>query len=395
MKYTGEKGSGRTADRAYPSPNDFIALLLDGDDPASVAYVVPLGYSVIDMKVRPLGSNEGNVVVMAEDTYGGGHLFVELERTAEDTFAYVQSIADGGMMPLDPRAFTFSPEGIITIIDYSDGLHYVDEDYGYVWGFGATMPAGMFDITIDSDGYIYLANIAIDRVRRYTNAGLPASPVFGSDLTALRAITVAGFTPTPVGENVLVEPWENVEVTFEGIAEAGFTTAVVETSSSRVSPGGGNYLPWYAALPGSRADEYTYISLATDAVDEDVMQVDVLLEGSRLFFASGYGDTFRDFTVTGSIEDARGTIPRFSEFPTPIERAETDPTEVVLVEDTRDISEVIAYKVPGGSIARWRCPTRLLSARGAPYGGSAHSCRTLALPTTPRTTPWRSAGWRP
>ena len=101
----------------------------------------------------------------------------------------------------------------------------------------------MFDIAIDSNGYIYLANIAVDRVCRYTSAGMPAGPVFGSDLEALRAITVAGFTPTPVGENVLVEPWENVEVTFQGITEAGFTTAVVETSSSRVSPGAGNYLP--------------------------------------------------------------------------------------------------------------------------------------------------------
>ena len=75
----------------------------DSDDPASVAYVVPLGYGVIDMKVRPLGSSAGNVLVMAEDTYGGGHLFVELERTSGDTFAYVQSIADGGMMPADPE----------------------------------------------------------------------------------------------------------------------------------------------------------------------------------------------------------------------------------------------------------------------------------------------------
>jgi hypothetical protein len=147
-----------------------------------------------------------------------------------------------------------------------------------------------------------------------------------------------------VGENVLVEPWENVEVTFEGITQAGFTTAVVETSASRTSSAG-NHLPIYAALPGSRADAFTYISLATDAVYTDVIQVDILLEGSRLFFASGYGDTFRDFTVVGSIEDARGTIPRFSEQPNPnLYRADTDPTEVVLVEDTRELSEVTEYK---------------------------------------------------
>ena len=94
------------------------------------------------------------------------------------------------------------------------------------------------------------------------------------------------------------------------------------------------------------------------------MQVDVLLEGSRLFFASGYGDTFRDFTVVGSIEDARGTIPRFSEFPTPLrDRADSDPTEVVLVEDTRDIGDVIAYRY-------WRLS------------------RAMAVPDTTPQCPW-------
>ena len=340
MQWAGSTG----IERDSPAPDDFIALLAGGENPASVAYVVPNGYSVIDMKVRPRGASKGNVIVMCEDTLGGGHLFVELERTAGDTFAFVQSIADGGMMPSNPRAFAFSPDGTITLVDYNDGLFYVDEEYNYVWGFGTPTGPGLNDITIDSDGYIYLANLLVDRVRRYTNAGAPAGPVFGSDLVTLRAITVAGYTPTPVGDNVLVEPWENVEVTFEGITQAGFTTAVVETSSSRVSSAG-NYLPEYAALPGSRADAFTYVSLATDAVYTDVMQVDVLLEGSRLFFASGYGDTFRDFTVVGSIEDAQGTIPRFSEQPNPNpKRAESDPTEVVLVEDSRELSEVTRYK---------------------------------------------------
>ena len=337
-------GGSTGIDRNGPAPDDFIALLSGGENPATVAFVFPSALSVIDMKVRPRGTNRGNVVVMVDDTVGGGSLFVELERTTGDTFAYVQSIADGGMMPSDPRAFAFSPEGMITLVDYNDGLFYVDEDYGYVWGFGTPSGPGLNDITIDPDGYIYLSNVLVDRVRRYTNAGAPAGPVFGSDLVTLRAITVAGYAPTPIGDNVLVEPWENVEVTFEGITQAGFTTAVVEISSSRTSSAG-NHLPLYAALPGSRTDEFTYVSLATDAVYTDVMQVDVLLEGSRLFFASGYGDTFRDFTVVGSIEDARGTIPRFSEQPNPNpKRADSDPTEVVLVEDTRALSEVTVYK---------------------------------------------------
>ena len=340
MQWAGSTGIHRDG----PSPDDFIALLTDGADPASVAYVFPSAFSVIDMKVRPPGPNEGNMVVLLENTVGGGSYFIELERTLEDTFAFYQTIADAGMMPSDPRAFAFSPDGTIILVDYTDGLFYVDEEYNYVWGFGTPTGPGLSDITIDPSGYIYLANLLVDRVRRYTAAGSPAGPVFGSDLTALRAITVAGFTPTPEGEHVLVEPWEDVEVTFEGIAESGFTTAVVETSASRMSPEG-NYLPVHATLPGSRTDAFTYISLQTDAVYTGVMQVDVLMEGSRLFFASGISDTFRDFTVVGSIEDARGTIPRFSEQPNPDpKRADTDPTEVVLVEDTRALPEVTLYK---------------------------------------------------
>jgi hypothetical protein len=76
-----------------------------------------------------------------------------------------------------------------------------------------------------------------------------------------------------------------------------------------------------------------------------LIQVDVLQEGSRLFYASGVGDTFRGFTVVGSIEDARGTIPRFSELPMPGSKSrDTGPTEVVLVEDTRALPDVTDYK---------------------------------------------------
>ena len=69
------------------------------------------------------------------------------------------------------------------------------------------------------------------------------------------------------------------------------------------------------------------------------------MEGSRLFYASGVGDTFRDFTVVGSIEDARGTMPRFNELPGPTGgRLESGPTEVVLVDDTRALPQVTLYK---------------------------------------------------
>ena len=66
-------------DRNGPAPDDFIALLSGGENPATVAYTFPSALSVIDMKVRPRGTNRGNVVVMVDDTVGGGSLFVELE----------------------------------------------------------------------------------------------------------------------------------------------------------------------------------------------------------------------------------------------------------------------------------------------------------------------------
>jgi hypothetical protein len=127
------------------------------------------------------------------------------------------------------------------------------------------------------------------------------------------------------------------------VTASGFTIAEVTVTTDRVSPEL-NRLPDHAQLPGSRADDFSYILLATDAVYEGLIQVDVLEEGSRLFYASGNSDTFRDFTVVGSIEDARGTIPRFSELPASGKRIETGPTEVVLVEDNRTLPEVAAYK---------------------------------------------------
>ncbi|MCK4511971.1 T9SS type A sorting domain-containing protein, partial [bacterium] len=158
------------------------------------------------------------------------------------------------------------------------------------------------------------------------------------------AVTAASFAPTPEGENSFVEPIPGVQITYEEVTSAGFTTAVAESSQSRVSPEG-NFLPDCAVLPGSRAHRFLYISISTEAVYRSLIQVDVLMEGSRLFYASGISDTFRDFTVVGSIEDARGTMPRFSEITQGGgSRLETGPTEVVLVDDTRELPAVTLYK---------------------------------------------------
>ncbi|MCK4408979.1 MAG: T9SS type A sorting domain-containing protein, partial [Candidatus Eisenbacteria sp.] len=258
-----------------------------------------------------------------------------------------------------------NPNGIIIVVDDEYGLFYVEEMSGYVTGFGNANGTGYTDIEIDANGVIYLANTLTDRIERYDSDGFRIGFPFGYEIVNLGAVGVAGFTPTPEGEDVLVEPGESIEVTYEEVTSSGFTTAGVTVTTSRTSPEG-NDLPAYADLPGTRADDFTYILLATDAVYEGLIQVDVLEEGSRLFYASGTSDTFRDFTVVGSVDDARGTIPRFTELARPGKRVETGPTEVVLVEDSRALSETTIYKfwrlelamevpdnMPGGDPCPW------------------------------------------
>ena len=343
---------------------NYIAILHGGTAPQDTAY--SFGYSTypLDMVVRPTGPRAGNILALIDSD---GYYIIEIERTETDSFNYYGLIADTGMMPGSPTGIAYDPDGMLVLVDFYGGLYYVDEEYGYVWGFGSTTNTGLTDMSIAADGTIYAANTLTHRIERFDSDGYPIGGPFGStDLNYLSAIAAVGYTPTPEGDNVFIEPGENIEVTYESVTSSGFTTAVVETTTDRVSPEG-NYLPDDAQLPGgTRATSFAYIGLSTDAVYEGLIQVDVLEEGSRLFFASGTGDTFRDFTVVGSIEDARGTIPRFSEFPMGSKRVETGPTEVVLVDDDRTLPEVVAYKfwrlelamdvpdnMPGGDPCPW------------------------------------------
>jgi hypothetical protein len=357
LKTSNWKGRGG---RQYES---WIGYLPGGVGPAQPVYLFPDQDNLLDIQVWPFGDRAGNVLVLAD--YDGPHLF-EFEPTPGGTLAFVQEIAGGGMMPTNARGFAITPTGTINVVDYAYGLYYIDEYYGYVWGFGSATNVGYNDIEIDASGDIYLANTDTDQIERFDSSGLPIGSPFGGGITSLGAICVAGFTPTPEGEDVLVEPAENIEITYEEVNSSGYTTASITTTADRVSPEG-NDLPPFAQLPGTRATEFDYIFLATDAVYSGLIQVDVLEEGSRLFYASGTSDTFRDFTVEGSIEDARGTIPRFTELTgAGSKRVETGPTEVVLVEDTRSLTEVTLYKfwrlnlamevpdnMPGGDPCPW------------------------------------------
>lgn len=335
-----EEGSGDR--QSHP----WLGILYEGTGPADTVHVFGDSLDLIDVCVRPLGGAAGDIIVLAHDYIHNEDRLMEFERLGPASFSYVGDVIDPSMLySANNTAVAFGPTGRLFVLDYYTGIIEIDEAYEYVYPIGGGY-AGDYgnDFDIDADHIFYVASTYWGNVRRYGIDGLFIAPVIDMEMTSPRAITATAFTPTPEGENSFTEPTEGVEVTYEEVTSSGFTTAETEATTSRVSPEG-NYLPACAQLPGSRATDFTYIALTTAAVYKSLIQVDVLEEGSRLFYADGVGDTFRDFTVTGSIEDARGTIPRFSEMPTGSKgRAATDPTEVVLVEDDRQLSEVVLYK---------------------------------------------------
>jgi hypothetical protein len=341
----------------------WVGILRDGVGPADTAYVFPWQPELADIELWPFGERAGNLLVLY--LYEGNGI-VEIERTESDSFLFYQEIVDDYLLPSDPTAFEVLDDGNLLVLDYTDGLFYIDIYYEYVWGWGNATGPGLIDMDIAQDGTIYIVNANTDSIERYDASGMHIPPNLAGGISNPRCIAARGYTPTPEGEDVLVEPGEDIEVTYEEVTASGFTTADVTTTTSRVSPEG-NYLPDHAVLPAGRPTEFNYISLATDAIYEGLIQVDVLQEGTRLFYASGVGDTFRDFTVVGSIDDARGTIPRFSELqPSGGKEWESGPTEVVLVDDTRPLADVTLYKfwrmalalevpdnMPGGDPCPW------------------------------------------
>ncbi len=325
------------------SRNDsYLGILLGGVGPAGTISSFGSDDTLRDLQVWPMGERAGNILVLVDSGAHGFGFLAEFEKTGPGEFVRLPDIIASGSMVAEPGGFAITPGADIVVLGRESGLHYVAG--GALVPFGEAAGPGLNDVEIGSDGTIYLVNSEDGVIERYDGDGVRIMPDLTGGITSPTAITAASFAPTPEGENSFVEPIAGVEITFEEVMNAGFTSAVAESSQNRVSPEG-NFLPDCAVLPGSRADHFLYIGLATDAVYRSLIQVDVLMEGSRLFYASGVGDTFRDFTVVGSIEDARGTMPRFTELGVPGGgRLETGPTEVVLVDDTRELSQVTLYK---------------------------------------------------
>ncbi len=322
--------------------DSYLGILYSGVGPAGTIESFGSDDTLVDLQVWPMGDRAGNILVLAKTGNPGSGFLAEFEKTGPGTFVRLPDVVGPGVMTGEPGGFAITPGGDIVIVDRDSGLYR--EVAGAVVPFGEAVGPLYTDMEIESDGTIYVVNSLSNVVERYDEDGLRIHPDLTGGISNPTAITAASFAPTPEGEDSFVEPIEGVQITYEEVTSAGFTTAVAESSQSRVSPEG-NLLPDCAVLPGSRADHFLYISISTEAIYRSLIQVDVLMEGSRLFYASGVSDTFRDFTVVGSIEDARGTMPRFSEITQGGgSRLETGPTEVVLVDDTRELSQVTLYK---------------------------------------------------
>jgi hypothetical protein len=298
-----------------------LQYLPGGTGPAQTGVVFEDSDKLRDVQVWPFGERAGNILVLSVDP----PFMAEVERTGPTTFVRLGNLFETSHANL--RGFSITPEGDILVIDFNDGQFVVEN--GELVPFGEPVGPGLQDISVGANGTIYITDSYDNIVHRFTSDGTLILPAMGEgQLTTPRAVAAAGFTPTPPGENVSTHPGEGVDIIFEEVVQGGFTTAGAVPSTERVSPGG-NFLPDYVEAPG-QSGEFLYFDIGTESIYSRLIQVEIWMEGTRMFFAHGTQDTFRDVTIDGPIEDARGTIGRFS--------------EVVLVEDMRPLSTVAEYK---------------------------------------------------
>ncbi len=303
-----------------------LQYLPGGVGPGATLYEFTSYEWLRDLQVYPFGERAGNILVLADDGESGYYL-AEFERVGQDSVVRLPDVFSG-QTGVSLRSFGIAPSGTIYVLDSDEGLFEVVE--GDLVPFG-NMVGGYFDkMSIGSDGTFYVSDGYWSVVHRLDAAGTEFYPSLSDyDLWSPYAVVAPGFTPSNPGENVVVEPIEGVKLLFEEVVEGGYTTATVTESPSRTSPLG-SYVPLYADAPAGARTDFSYVDLTTESVYSRLILVEIYFPGSRMFFAHTSGDTFRDVTIEGSIEDARGVISRFS--------------EAVLVEDTRPLTTVVAYK---------------------------------------------------
>ncbi len=308
-----------TVDCVHGTPE--LQFLSDGTGPAQTAVVFEDSDKLRDVQVWPFGERAGNIIVLSVSP----PFMAEVERTGPETFERLDNVFDSERLNL--RAFSITPEGEILVIDFNAGMFLVEG--GDLVPYGEPVGPGLQDISVGADGIVYVSDSYDNVIHRFDADGAVILPPLGVEqLVTPRAVVAAGFTPTPPGQNVPTSPAEDVDIIFEEILQGGYTTATAAVSTERVSPGG-NFLPDYVDPPGERG-EFIYFDVDTESIYSRLIQVEIWMEGARMFYAHGTQDTFRDVTIEGPIEDARGTIGRFS--------------EVVLVEDMRPLQVVAEYK---------------------------------------------------
>jgi len=304
---------------SYPA----LYVLPGGTGPGQ--YCMSFDRTPVDIQVYPSGDRAGHLLVLFESEEMEPAYLAEFRRTGPTSFEVLPPALEEATEYA--RGFAIRPDGRIVLLDQETGMYDVGPG-GQLTHFGPSAGLWGSDIDIGADGTIYVVDGEVSLTHRFDPDGHWILPSLNTVVDQPRAVAAVGLTPSPPGEGVPVIPVEGVELLFESVAEGGFTWATTTTTTSRTSPGG-NTLPEYAAAPAGR-DGFTYVSLATTAAYENLIQVDVLLPGSRLFFAHGMGEVFQDVTVEGTIEDARGVISRFS--------------EVVAVDDSRPLGAVVDDK---------------------------------------------------
>jgi hypothetical protein len=300
-----------------------LYVLLGGNGPGEQCLSLPS--TPLDLQVYPSGERAGHVVILLAGSGDCRASLREFHRTGQTAFEELPPILES--IHGDPVNFAIRPDGRIVLLDSERGMYDVGPE-GNLVHFGPHEVERWEKIDIGANGTIYVTDTELRQTHRFDPEGNWIHPSLEGGVEVPAAVAAVGFVPTPPGPNVPVNPTEGVEILFEQVAQGGYTSADATSSSSRVSPGG-NTLPDYAQPPVGRTG-FTYVSLATTAVFENLIQIDVFLPGTRLFFAHGTGEVFQDATVVGSIEDARGVVSRFS--------------EVVLVEDTRSVNAVVNDK---------------------------------------------------
>lgn len=332
------------ATRTVAAPT--LQYLPEGEGPAQTAVVFEDSDLARDVQVWPFGERAGNILVLSVSP----PFMAEVERTGPTTFMRLDNVFEANHLNL--RGFSITPAGDILVIDFNDGMFRVEG--GELVPYGEPVGPGLQDISVGADGTIYVTDSYDNIVHRFEAGGTLIQPPMGEGVFATpRAVVAAGFTPTPAGENVPTNPADHLRITFEEIVQGGFTAASTAPSTERVSPGG-NFLPDYVVPPGD-GTEFLFFDIDTESVYSRLIEVEIWMEGSRMFYAHGIEDTFRDVTISGPIEDARGTVPRFGELLNPdnarssktvagdrVDGPET--SEFVLVEDTRPLTTVVEYK---------------------------------------------------